>query len=1113
MPDLTESQGTWLEPVDEVAESIRSQDSLSPVCFLLGAGASLSSGGPRTADILLACRRRWPRKFLTDDDVYEQFTDELAPSERESLMRPLFEQVEPYIGYRCLAAMARSRPVLVVNLNWDNCVQQAADRVGVLAHPFDLSDLERGREAINRVIADGKGIACAHVHGFLDNPDEEYGIRFRFSHTDTRALERDQLELLEGCLSYTTIIAGTSLTGPGDVHELVKALLPADRDRAKPVWVFERGPHRSRSELGTETKVNLHLYEALVARNSTRNYIGNPDIDFDTMLARLRSEETGLTWKALNEEAAGRLPALPKLIPPNPKVMRSLLDANRSLIVGAPGVGTSTLAYLVAWWRCLTDLSNGPKRVKGLRRPEQVVEYLSRETEPEVGAMVLDELFDERDRRGPEASALSERLGEALAKLRTETAAIATASPDGTLAALCLPDHVETADGQLEAPAEPSLKSLFKNTVVAQAGTLWQREDLRAWARARGGRRAELVCREVRMGLVTTPSQARRVLKGQMPHELEPHWSKRLREHIDSVYKPDRRRARLLAMLRLQDFSRPRAGKSLAELAGVAEETVSNDPWGLCAPIGVDGERYLRLSHPGIVRVVDDWIEAGRKELEGKLRELGEDGHWAIDALGHWDVFRGIGDALEIPADFPTEDLELFGSEFVERCIGKSPALALDALYRMRDAACDHWAIKDVALDLVTNWEALKLEPRAWLLRNELLEDEEHFGAYALLEALMRVGRPASFQLWSSTTNKIVELAGPLGGNPLARRQVALSFDAVLWRQQPVRGKEARAFITDLIAAANRDPLLRAAFTAARAYHFDGEKRLREERFELPPITTGTAVSRAEADEMTWIVAWHFVHQCRCRAAASRRTFQSTIEAFLRNDLPRYLDRTRRQDPLDAEHEAAVLHLAETLASHPETAGWGLHMVMNIQATTGSFDLPEDLSARFSEQLDSENPDPGVVSAALTYMPSEDARNLLGPILEDDDGNQALQAGLGLGITVEAAGIEPTCVVEPRFVMGADAQEIRERWHAGPTELPFGHSNVSELIKRFAECAEEAIDNGLVERPAAERALAVLRRGYTWPIEAVARKSNQDLYRDYTALFVHLCNFLETDGQ
>ena len=1109
LPALNEPQDTWLDPIGEVAKSIapaRPTDERSPICFLLGAGASLSSGGPRTSDILLTCRRDWPRKFRSDEDVYTGFTDELAPSQRESLMRPLFDDVEPYVGYRCLAAMARSRPVFVVNLNWDSCIKQAGDRVGVPVHPFDLRDLEQGRKAVEQVLADQAGVACAHVHGFLDNPDEAYGIRFRFSYSDTRAVEHDHLELLRELLGHTTIIAGTSLTGGGDIHELVKALLPVDPDQARPLWVFERGAHRSRFELDSKTKIDLHLYEALVARNSTFNYIGNPDVDFDTMLAKLRGEETGLTWQAVGEEAAGRLPNLAKLIPPNPKYVRPLLDANRSLIVGAPRVGASTLAYLVAWWRCLTDLSNGPKRVKGLRRPEQVVEYLSQGIEPHVGAIVLDDFFDDRAPGAPEHS---ERLAEALAQLGPETAAIATASPDGTMAALCLPDHAEPDDGD-PAPTQPPLGAIFSNRVVVQAGTLWQRDDLRAWARARGGHRAELVCREVRMGMVTTPSQAMKVLSGQTPDEFKPEWSKRLRKHLDEVYKPNRRRAQLLTMLRLQDFSRPRASNSLAKLAGVAEETVSQDPWGLCTPIGVDAERYLRLSHPGVVRVVDDWIADERETLEARLRELGEAGHWAIEALDHWTVFRETSNALQVPANFPAKDLELFGSEFVQRCIGKKPDLALDALYRMLSETRDHWGIKDVALDLVTNWDELKEKPRAWQLRNDLLANDDLFGPYALLEAILRVGRPASPDLWNPVASKIGEMAGPLGGDSLARRQVALSFDAVLWRRCPVSNEEAKKFVGSLIAAAERDRLLRAAFTAACAYHFDGFERLRSERFD-PPILVGASAELDEAEEMAWIVAWHFVHQCRCRAAASRRIFQSTIDAFVRTDLPRYLDRSRHQDPLGAQHQAAVLNVIEALACHDETAGWGVHLMMNVQATMGSFDLPNELGARLSDRLYGKPPGPGMISAALTYMPSEEVRNLLEPVLENEVGKEMLQKGLGLGVVVEVVGAEKTRVVEPRFVMGADALEIRDRWNAGPHALPFEHSSLSELIERIAEGAEEAIEEELVDRQLGEQAMATIRRGYTMPIEVVTRNRNLDPGRDYTSLFVHLCVLLKDD--
>ena len=209
----------WLDHVEEVGTPLLDQPS-SPICFLLGAGASLSSGGPRTEDILAICRKRRPKLFGSDEQVYARFSTRLTPRERENIIRPLFEEFTPYAGYRCLAAMALTRPVFVVNLNWDSAVKEAAERVGADAHCFDLKDVKDGGRAVASVLKAKRGIACAHVHGILDSPTS----KIRFSHSHTLAFKSAELALLTKLLRMFTIVAGTSLTGPQDAFQLLDAL-------------------------------------------------------------------------------------------------------------------------------------------------------------------------------------------------------------------------------------------------------------------------------------------------------------------------------------------------------------------------------------------------------------------------------------------------------------------------------------------------------------------------------------------------------------------------------------------------------------------------------------------------------------------------------------------------------------------------------------------------------------------------------------------------------------------------------------------------------------------------------------------------------------------------
>ena len=1096
---LNDPQQHWLKRVPEVVLGCQvepEQKDPPPLTLLLGAGASLSSGGPRTVDILTECKRRRPDVFPSDEAVYDEFS-QLTSKERDRLIRPLFKKVQPYVGYRCLAAMAKSRPIFIVNLNWDGCIKQAGDLVDVPVERFDLKNVAKGRLLIDDAEKRGYGIVCAHVHGYLDDephPDEDvaddgdakWGIRF--SRPDTIGFGGQQLQLLEELLTPFTIIVGTSLVGPRDAHEMLQALLPTASERderatAEPLWVFERGePSRAP---GFGSKIAVGLSNALLARNSFHNFVSNPNVDFDMLLTALRAEEAELPWDDFSHLQT-HLPPLDELVPPDPVKVFPLLDRQRSLIVGAPYVGSSTLAYLVAWWRCLFDVRDpaNPPKVKGFQGPGPALDYLERKSvdKDRIRAIVIDDLFDERD--GPKAAkSLRARLTKALEEM-VDHPVLATASPDAAIAAACKPrDSTYTA-------FEP---------IAVCARTLWRPDELRAWAKARGGDRAELVCRQVRMGLISTPSQAVRTLEGHTHHEETEEWRERLYRHLVSVYSPKESRALALAMLRFQDFSVPRSAKQLAGVSGPrANEELLGDPWGLCTMIKIDGELCLRLSNPGVVQAVDDWISAGREDLERGLRDAGESGRWAIEALARWDAFQTT--ASSKPEDFDSDELQLVGSEYVRRTLqDQTPELAVEALWCSWESKQDQWAAKDVALDLVLGWEQLGRIPRARTLRDRLLKSKDGMGAYALFEAIMRVGRPASLELWAAVLNRLLDLARRTANDRNARRQVVLAFNAILWRKCPVSQEQERKLIDLLLAAAAEDERLYAGMAAACAYHFDGNVRLEEADFEPPAVRTDFDLRAAE--EMAWLVAWHFARQSRCRALASRRTFLSTIDSARDTDTPRYLDRAARQNELGAEHRTAVARFVGALLRHPETAGWGLHLIMNIHATTGNFRVPEAQIARLHQTLRRNDPGRGVLSAALTYKPSGQIHNLLSGILQGESVEIALQRGLYRGVPIEG-----TDIAEPRFSLGADPWEVRERWGAMPNAWPFGASVPQELIAGLASRIEKADQEGKVDRADAEHALAVMARGHTVGVESF-RRPRLSGEADYVALLSFVAKY------
>src|SRR6476646_6075583 len=125
------------------------------VTFLLGAGASLSSGAPSTPQVIAELTEKFPEEFPSSE--ISEGMDAISDPQVETAIRPLFEKIEPHVGYLSLAALARKTRVLIVNLNWDPAVEIAAlERIGVKCKSIMLDekgDLAGGLAKIKKCLA------------------------------------------------------------------------------------------------------------------------------------------------------------------------------------------------------------------------------------------------------------------------------------------------------------------------------------------------------------------------------------------------------------------------------------------------------------------------------------------------------------------------------------------------------------------------------------------------------------------------------------------------------------------------------------------------------------------------------------------------------------------------------------------------------------------------------------------------------------------------------------------------------------------------------------------------------------------------------------------------
>lgn len=1064
MPDKTD----WLSASEDIIKSLILAGEDEPICMLIGAGASLSSGAPYTDEVVEAVRSARPGTFPDADSVYE-LGDVISLNESDIAIGKLFQDVVPNIGYRCLAAMARKRPIVVINMNWDSCVPTACEKLGLSAQDhrsLHLDDVKAVRAAWNAFKRRGRGVLSVHPHGLIE------GGGMRFATKNTLKIDDPQLRLLRELLGLRTIVVGTSLSGPRDVTDLVRAMTPVgqpDPADLRFLWVLERGPRRR--EPGIDTQAGRELRIALDSRNSSLNFIAAPEVDFDVFMIMLRALEVGLSWDAWVREQPGDvdLPKLADLVMPNPRIARELLDTPNALLTGRAEVGKSVVAHLVAHWHAILAPSK-PRLHKTTGRLE-ARNALAKLTPARKGSQAAAgaEIVICDDCLGAEPNASD---GEELARLLPD----ANGSSRVVLAS--------TPAELLAASSDRSRLTETVNVTVLEAARTWTAEALRQYARrlaeGRPEMEAALVGRVDRCEL-KTPIQVRRAAEGaSSPKEREEGEQSQLREHVEGMCRTQPDEALLLALMRLQDLSHPRTRRELVDMTKAAVENVSTDPWDLTSSFQMD-EEYLRLSDDRLLAAVDHCIERHRRPLQGKMAKGGERLRWALDALSQWDALRGTvptASAIEALSDF---QCEMFGAKLVEKAMEEESS-ALEVLEALRVRAHDEWALKDLALTLLEHWDRLQEHEGALALRDRFLEDDERSGSYALFEGLLRRGGWAPPALWHPVEARMLDMAlgrSFNGTEQTRRRQVALCFDALLWRRAPAEGSEHAILLRELVRAASGDPLLKSMFAVAVAYHHNHARSLHD--LGLLDLLDIGDVTEDRAQEMAWMVAWHFVHQSRNRAVASRRFFNST-HASTRIDGQRLLDRHFQERDLPEDWVKAIEKVASALGKWSSTAGWGLHLIMNIQATAGRF-TPHKLKEVVQR---ASHDDPGVVSAAIAYAPSGPVLEAVRPLVCSQQGRAALLAALGEGVLVN--GVR---VISPRFLLTHDEWgPLRARWRINDEDLWSCFESLSaktssdrwQVLEAMEESVPEALQLGAKEM-SVRRALNHFRRGDTRPFE------------------------------
>ena len=323
----------WRREAEKVADLAQKVE--SPLVFLLGAGCSLTSGGPTDRQVQDAIKGLPNRQ--REGEALGQHVD---PKAQEYALKPLFSDMSPNVGYHCLVGLARRRSVYVLNLNFDSAVQNAADIQGVRCDSWDVRETRVIEEALAKSESSCR-VVNVHLHGKVQN------ARFtREQKAETGDAEKHVIQ--QAVKGATVVILGTSLRNAEDIRALLK---DAEIGTAH---YFSRT-----DELMDESDKQVRAAEfAVIAPNA--HWIA-PDLDFDAFMLHFAGAFHGYAYDEFSR-AGGRshlgLPTLDDTAFPRMvlrKAMRAIFENGVAVISGPPHVGKSVAGNIVSYCLALGE--------------------------------------------------------------------------------------------------------------------------------------------------------------------------------------------------------------------------------------------------------------------------------------------------------------------------------------------------------------------------------------------------------------------------------------------------------------------------------------------------------------------------------------------------------------------------------------------------------------------------------------------------------------------------------------------------------------------------------------------------------------------------------------
>jgi hypothetical protein len=1026
---------TWRGAATDLAGAVAR--SSKPVSFVLGAGCSLSSGAPATATVHSAFEdaTRGRRGSAEVRDLLHLIPE----AEKQDILRPLFANAIPYIGYLSLAALGRRRRVHVLNLNWDTLLEQACDQLSVPHVSFDFNDRSLWNE-VERLSPES-GILIVHPHGIL-------GHECRYETLATLRFDDDQKNYISThFLAHTTVVVGASVTNDTDLHELLLAQpRPVSGRPAASQWYFGRPDATAQQE----------SIRRVLLPGAALTYRAEPDVDFDQLLVTVLERERGASWDRLRQSrtSAGLL-ALDQVAWPAPALLRPLLPHSIVGLLGQARLGKTVVGHLLAYLRSLwsagylwqgPDLpvrvvegaSDGIAALAGILSGEQWV-YLVEDPFGSTDHHVANPGFPDELRRisalpSPPMVVLTSRL------------APWRAGEEAALSPIAVP------------LSDTAPSSWYTST------------SLIGLARRLAPGRDDLVDDVERRELVT-PARVRDAalfgLRGARPKTADDPDAE-VHDKLELLHS-DHQLALVCSLARLQEFgTQPLRVAALDRWVDGGLSAVAASGAFL---LRFDFERVprVRLAHATDREATDAFIAGSAGELQRLFQDADEEGRAYLEALRYWFLIAAARDGKR-------DDVLGAGRrdllEWSPLILASMP-MEEEVLYALAELAIDEWDLRDMSYELVRLWPTLRRTAGGRRLLRQFLANRDGHGTYGLLESCLYLRNSTSGDIWTALYDTLWSLLD----DPGSERELAIAVDTLMWRPPPERYRDvawAREFLQCATPTSERWGLLR--FLAG--YHAAGFPFLDVDHLLDEDATVGWNSQQAEF--ASWLLRWHFIHQSRGRAQLARKPWVD------KDFLCRALHPAPKKTAISGTNR-----LLQSFGDFREQAGWAVFVGCSLPAYGQPLDARgHSLVRRAIERVGPA--DPGLLAAVLTYETATAYVNELRNYFLAEENREALLDALVDGLKIDGVELQPPRYMVPRSV-GGIYEDAGLQWERLKEWIPLADRlgadsrfDVDGLARRLQERLDAVAASDAVLRTHAEDVLARVAAGDLRDLDNVA---------------------------